>query len=250
MTTTTIDNYHENNMSTFSTTITRTKNVSSSPIVEQRRGSLAQMMSMTTTSSLQQNPNTLFNTTITKSSTPSSSSSSAVKETIAIDDPMDQDAVMDFLSPDRLPTSGATSPPVITNRRRSSSCNMLTSIHSSSMNTSTGFEVHTLYKIKRSRSARKLNHFFGEQTPDDICIAEIRREGLKALLQSKIPVCYFLYHLLQEISSENLVCIFIFIYLFWHMHHAYASCLKMIIIYNNTFLCYQYIKSICAVLFH
>ncbi|KAI9276715.1 hypothetical protein BDA99DRAFT_430474, partial [Phascolomyces articulosus] len=69
---------------------------------------------------------------------------------------------------------------------------------------STGFEVHTLYKIKRSRSARKLNNFFGEQTPDDICIAEIRREGLKALLQSKIPVCYFLYHLLQEISSENL----------------------------------------------
>ncbi|KAI7858973.1 hypothetical protein BDC45DRAFT_433467, partial [Circinella umbellata] len=110
---------------------------------------------------------------------------------------------MDFLSPQTSPTR-TTSRPVIPNRRRSSSCTMLTSIHKSSINTNVGFEVHTLYKIKRSRSARKLNNFFGEQTPNDICIAEIRREGLKALLQSKIPLCYFLYHLLQEINSENL----------------------------------------------
>ncbi|KAI7874917.1 hypothetical protein K492DRAFT_117536, partial [Lichtheimia hyalospora FSU 10163] len=38
----------------------------------------------------------------------------------------------------------------------------------------------------------------------DVSIAEIRREGIKGMLQSKIPICYFLYHLLQEISSENL----------------------------------------------
>jgi hypothetical protein len=36
-------------------------------------------------------------------------------------------------------------------------------------------------------------------------VREIRKEGLKALLQSKVPLCYFLYHLLEEFSSENLV---------------------------------------------
>ncbi|KAG0163946.1 hypothetical protein DFQ28_010843 [Apophysomyces sp. BC1034] len=66
------------------------------------------------------------------------------------------------------------------------------------------FDVHTLYKIKTTRSSRKLDNFFGEQAPHDICVKEIRKEGLKAMLQSKIPLCYFLYHLLEEYSSENL----------------------------------------------
>lgn len=68
------------------------------------------------------------------------------------------------------------------------------------------FDVHTLYKIKTTRSSKKLDHFFGEYAPHDICIKEIRKEGLKAILESKAPLCYFLYHLLQEYSSENLVC--------------------------------------------
>jgi hypothetical protein len=67
------------------------------------------------------------------------------------------------------------------------------------------FDVHTLYKIKTIRSSRKLDHFFGEFAPHDICIKEIRKEGLKAILQSKAPLCYFLSHLLEEYSSENLV---------------------------------------------
>lgn len=67
------------------------------------------------------------------------------------------------------------------------------------------FDVHTLYKIKTTRSSRKLDRFFGEYAPHDICIKEIRKEGLKAILESKAPLCYFLYHLLEEYSSENLV---------------------------------------------
>lgn len=67
------------------------------------------------------------------------------------------------------------------------------------------FDVHTLYRIKTTRSSRKLDHFFGEFIPHDICVREIKKEGLKALLQSKVPLCYFLYHLLGEYSHENLV---------------------------------------------
>lgn len=67
------------------------------------------------------------------------------------------------------------------------------------------FDVHALYKIKTTRSSKKLDHFFGEFAPHDICVKEIRKEGLKAILESKAPLCYFLYHLLQEYSSENLV---------------------------------------------
>lgn len=67
------------------------------------------------------------------------------------------------------------------------------------------FDVHKLYKIKTTRSSKKLDHFFGEYAPHDICIKEIRKEGLKAILESKAPLCYFLFHLLQEYSSENLV---------------------------------------------
>lgn len=69
-------------------------------------------------------------------------------------------------------------------------------------------EGHRSYKIKAAKSSKKLDHFFGEQAPlVDICIKDIQREGLKAMLQSKTPLCYFLYHLLQEYSSENLVSV-------------------------------------------
>ncbi|KAG2206016.1 hypothetical protein INT47_005334 [Mucor saturninus] len=82
------------------------------------------------------------------------------------------------------------------------------------------FDVHTLYKIKTTRSSKKLDHFFGEFAPHDICIKEIRKEGLKAILESKSPLCYFLFHLLQEYSSENL---FFFIELEQYESFTYAS---------------------------
>ncbi|RUS13731.1 LOW QUALITY PROTEIN: hypothetical protein BC938DRAFT_477701, partial [Jimgerdemannia flammicorona] len=66
------------------------------------------------------------------------------------------------------------------------------------------FDVQTLYKIKTSNSTKKLNSFFGEMPPMDICLKEIEREGLKAMLQSKVPLCYFLHTVLEEYSSENL----------------------------------------------
>ncbi|KAF1796859.1 RGS domain-containing protein [Mucor lusitanicus] len=65
-------------------------------------------------------------------------------------------------------------------------------------------DVHAMYKVKVDRSSRKLEYFFGEPTPVDVCISEINKEGLKAMLESKVPLCYFLYHLLDEFSSENL----------------------------------------------
>ncbi|KAI7853124.1 hypothetical protein BDC45DRAFT_606705 [Circinella umbellata] len=82
------------------------------------------------------------------------------------------------------------------------------------------FDVHMSYKIKTTKSSRKLDYFFGEQAPHDICIQEIRKEGLKALLQSKIPLCYFLYHLLEEFSCENL---FFFIELEQYESFSYTS---------------------------
>ncbi|KAI8979587.1 hypothetical protein BDF20DRAFT_800590, partial [Mycotypha africana] len=60
------------------------------------------------------------------------------------------------------------------------------------------------YKTKMKRSSRKLDSFFGEITPIDVCISEIRKEGVKAMLESKVPLCYFLHFLLSEYSSENL----------------------------------------------
>ncbi|KAG2221764.1 hypothetical protein INT45_003404 [Circinella minor] len=82
------------------------------------------------------------------------------------------------------------------------------------------FDVHMSYKIKTTKSSKKLDYFFGEQAPHDICIQEIRKEGLKALLQSKIPLCYFLYHLLEEFSCENL---FFFIELEQYESFTYTS---------------------------
>jgi hypothetical protein len=88
------------------------------------------------------------------------------------------------------------------NRPRASSISSIMTTHGVA---APNFDVHTLYRIKTSRSSKKLDHFFGEFIPHDICIREIKKEGLKALLQSKVPLCYFLYHLLEEYSHENLV---------------------------------------------
>ncbi|KAI8368949.1 RGS domain-containing protein [Blakeslea trispora] len=60
------------------------------------------------------------------------------------------------------------------------------------------------YKIKTNKSNQKAHQFFGEQIKLEITAKEIRREGLRALLLSTVPLGYFLYYLLNEYSSENL----------------------------------------------
>lgn len=80
-----------------------------------------------------------------------------------------------------------------------------TSVFSTSAAVPPNFDGHMSHKDKTNKTSRKLNRFFGEHAPYDICVREIEREGLKAMLQSKTPLCYFLYHLLEEYSSENLV---------------------------------------------
>jgi hypothetical protein len=71
--------------------------------------------------------------------------------------------------------------------------------------TSANYDYHYAYKQKSKMSTRKLESFFGEKPPLDICMKEIEKEGLKAMLNSKIPLCYFMYSLLEEYSAENLV---------------------------------------------
>jgi hypothetical protein len=56
-----------------------------------------------------------------------------------------------------------------------------------------------------SFSERKLQHFFGDFLPLDVSLREIQSDGLKALLQSKVPLAFFLHSLLEDFCSENLV---------------------------------------------
>ncbi|CAG8741149.1 13428_t:CDS:2 [Cetraspora pellucida] len=69
---------------------------------------------------------------------------------------------------------------------------------------SANYDNHNQYKLRTELSSKKLYRFFGDKPPIDICVKEIEREGLKAMLHSKIPLCYFLYSLLEEYSCENL----------------------------------------------
>lgn len=66
------------------------------------------------------------------------------------------------------------------------------------------YDTHSTYKMRTKLTSQKLSNFFGTKPPIDICVKEIEKEGLKAILNSKIPLCYFLYSLLEEYSSENL----------------------------------------------
>lgn len=68
----------------------------------------------------------------------------------------------------------------------------------------TSYEVKR-YKSRMIHSKHKLENFFGQSIPIDVNIAEIETHGLKAMLQSKVPLCYFLYSMLEELCSENLV---------------------------------------------
>jgi hypothetical protein len=57
---------------------------------------------------------------------------------------------------------------------------------------------------RRKLSKRKLRQFFGKSAPVDVSPSDIEKYGLPALLQSNVPLCYFLYSLLEQYSSENL----------------------------------------------
>jgi hypothetical protein len=57
---------------------------------------------------------------------------------------------------------------------------------------------------RRKLSKRKLRQFFGRSAPVDVSPDDIEKYGLPALLQSNVPLCYFLYSLLEQYSSENL----------------------------------------------
>lgn len=62
-----------------------------------------------------------------------------------------------------------------------------------------------LFRLKSIKSKQKLERFFGETLPIDVSVNELDAYGLKAMLQSSVPLCYFLYQLLEELCSENLV---------------------------------------------
>lgn len=57
---------------------------------------------------------------------------------------------------------------------------------------------------RRKLSKRKLRQFFGKSAPVDVSLIDIEKYGLPALLQSNVPLCYFLYSLLEQYSAENL----------------------------------------------
>jgi len=66
-------------------------------------------------------------------------------------------------------------------------------------------DLHDTYMARTHRTEKKLSNFFGDDdVPFDIPINEIETNGLKAMLQSKVPLCYFLYSLLEDYCSENL----------------------------------------------
>ncbi|KAJ3396148.1 hypothetical protein HDU92_003820 [Lobulomyces angularis] len=56
-----------------------------------------------------------------------------------------------------------------------------------------------------NKSTKKIENLMGFQCPVDISSQEIVCSGLSSLLQSRIPLCYFLAFLLSQRTSENLV---------------------------------------------
>ncbi|KAI8987608.1 RGS domain-containing protein [Mycotypha africana] len=75
------------------------------------------------------------------------------------------------------------------------------------INSLNGHSSSTVHKNKSTRSAKKLDQFFvkhQQSTKEILCLEEIKKRGLKAILESKAPLCYFLYHSLEEYNSENL----------------------------------------------
>ncbi|KAJ3218125.1 hypothetical protein HDU67_006529 [Dinochytrium kinnereticum] len=61
-----------------------------------------------------------------------------------------------------------------------------------------------LPSLQPNPSLRKLVSILGDDARIDVPIKEIAAQGLTALLDSKLPLCYFLVYLLKEYSSEIL----------------------------------------------
>lgn len=64
-------------------------------------------------------------------------------------------------------------------------------------------EDHEFTK-RSAQKKKKLQKFFGRSIPVDVSLLDIERLGLRAMLASRVPLCYFLYQLLEEHCSENL----------------------------------------------
>ncbi|KAI8068316.1 hypothetical protein BC940DRAFT_299679 [Gongronella butleri] len=88
------------------------------------------------------------------------------------------------------------------NRQRASSISSISDAKTSMPST---FDGHTMYRVKAAHShhGKKRDHHDDYAHPD-ISVRQIRKEGLKALLRARVPLCYFLFHLLEEYSHENL----------------------------------------------
>ncbi|KAI8384676.1 RGS domain-containing protein [Radiomyces spectabilis] len=72
-----------------------------------------------------------------------------------------------------------------------------------------------------AKHGKKLESFFGEDAPlEDVCIQHIQKEGLTAMLRSRVPLGYYLYHLLEEYCSENL---FFYLDVEVYEHTQYSS---------------------------
>lgn len=66
-------------------------------------------------------------------------------------------------------------------------------------------DLHDNYMERTHKTEKKLSKFFGDKdVPFDITLQEINASGLKAMLQSKVPLCYFLWSLLEDYCSENI----------------------------------------------
>lgn len=60
------------------------------------------------------------------------------------------------------------------------------------------------FREKRKMSKKKIKGFFGESVHVDVPVSVIERKGLPAILQSNVPLCYFLNALLEDMNAENL----------------------------------------------
>ncbi|KAI9179126.1 hypothetical protein H9P43_005788 [Blastocladiella emersonii ATCC 22665] len=60
------------------------------------------------------------------------------------------------------------------------------------------------YRKRSAKKSTKLLRFFGTTPPVDVSLAEVVHEGCKAILHSKLPLCYFLHALLDDYAAENL----------------------------------------------
>jgi hypothetical protein len=60
------------------------------------------------------------------------------------------------------------------------------------------------FREKRKMSKKKIKGFFGESVHVDVSLKVVEEKGLSAILQSNVPLCYFLSSLLDDMNAENL----------------------------------------------